>query len=63
MNTFIIIEFYKTYKTLNITLKFKKPKLVKVLFLKSQAFEQILRQSVYKPQLWNLAGHDLRPVT
>lgn len=39
MNTFIIIEFYKTYKTLNITLKFKKPKLVKVLFLKSQAFE------------------------
>ena len=51
MNKFILIEHYKTYKILNITLKFKKSKLAIVSFLKATI---IARQvdNFYNSQLW-----------
>lgn len=63
MNKFIFIEPYKTYRILNITLKFMKPKIVIVLFLKMRTVESH-NQTIYaqistlKPD-WSC---DLRPI-
>lgn len=52
MNKFILIKPYKTYKILNITLKFKKSKLTIVSFLKARTPASQIISTNLSFQLW-----------